>query len=277
MGYKRSEKNPKGHSSAQFQRPVRVPIHADLEQAAALFTGKHKIVILAGQGARGAATELTQVAERLAAPVIKALLGKDVLPDDSPYTTGTIGLLGTRPSSEAIEGCDALLLIGTSFPYLEYLPKPDQAVAVQIDDDPARIGLRYPVTVGLAGDAVATLRELLPLLPQNTDRAFLEQAQAGMRAWNRLMEERGSRPDVPMKPQVVAWELGKLLADDAIITSDSGTISTWGGAANSDPRQPTLFAQWQSGNDGERLSLCYRRASSLPRPPMRGLCRRRRL
>ena len=222
-----SKKNVPGHTTERFQPPLQVPLRTEIERAAALFTGKRRIVILAGSGARGAAAELEEIAERLAAPIVKPVLGKDVVPDDSPYTTGGAGLLGTRPSQEALESCDALLLVGTSFPYLEYLPKPGQAVAVQIDADPARIGLRYPVTVGLAGDAPATLRELLPLLPRNEDGAFLEQAQAGAREWWQLMEQRGTRPDLPMKPQVVAWQLGQLLRDDAIVAADSGTISTW--------------------------------------------------
>ncbi|HYO49673.1 MAG TPA: thiamine pyrophosphate-binding protein, partial [Chloroflexia bacterium] len=224
---KRSEKNIKGHAEADFRVPVQVPLRADLERAASLLKGRRKIVILAGSGARGAADELEQIAEKLAAPIVKPLLGKDVVPDDSPYTTGGAGLLGTRPSTEALEQCDALLLVGTSFPYMDYYPKPGQAVAVQIDIDPARIGLRYPVDMGLVGDAPAILRELLPLLPANEDRSFLQEAQEGTKEWWRLMEERGTQPDKPMKPQVAAWHLGQLLSEDAIISSDSGTIATW--------------------------------------------------
>jgi pyruvate dehydrogenase (quinone) len=224
---KRSKKNVEGHTAANFQWPVQVPSRRELEQAARVFQGKGRIVILAGSGARGATDELEEAAERLAAPIVKPILGKDVVPDDSPYTTGGIGLLGTLPSERALKECDALLMIGTSFPYIEFLPKPDQAAAVQVDADPARLGLRYPIDVGLVGDATATLRELLPLLPSNTDRTFLEEAQEGMGEWLKLMEARASRQDVPMKPQVVAWELGKLLSDDAIIASDSGTIATW--------------------------------------------------
>ncbi len=163
----------------------------------------------------------------MAAPIVKPLLGKAAVPDDSPYTTGGIGLLGTRPSQEALEECDTLLMVGTSFPYIEFLPKPGQARAVQIDVDPVRIGLRHPIEVGLAGDSKRTLEKLVPLLAQREDRAFLEKAQAGMREWWELMETRGTRTDKPMKPQVVAWELGKRLADDAIVSSDSGTIATW--------------------------------------------------
>jgi pyruvate dehydrogenase (quinone)/pyruvate oxidase len=149
------------------------------------------------------------------------------VPDDSPYTTGGIGLLGTRPSQEALEECDTLLMVGTSFPYIEFLPKPGQARAVQIDLDPTRIGLRYPVEVGLTGDARSCLQVLLPLLHPRRDRRFLQKAQKGMREWWKLMEERGTRRDMPMKPQVVAWELGRQISEDAIVSCDSGTIATW--------------------------------------------------
>ncbi len=223
----RSEMNVKGHSSDQPLQLSRIPVAADLHRAAAAFQGKTKIAILAGNGARGARAELLEAAEKLGAPIIKPLLGKDVVPDTSPYTTGGIGFLGTRPSEEALEECDALLMVGTSFPYISFLPKPGQATVVQIDDDPSRLGLRAPVTVGLAGDAAPTLRELLPLLPRNADRAFLEKAQAGMRDWWTLMEERGARSETPMKPEVVSENLDQLLTDDAIISTDSGTITTW--------------------------------------------------
>jgi pyruvate dehydrogenase (quinone)/pyruvate oxidase len=149
------------------------------------------------------------------------------VPDTSPYTTGSIGLLGTKPSQEALEQCDTLLMIGTSFPYIEFLPKPGQARGVQIDVDPSRIGLRYPVEVGLVGDSKQTIQALLPLLRRKEDRSFLKQAQDGMGEWWQLMEERGTRTDTPMKPQVVAWELGKRLSDTAIVSCDSGTIATW--------------------------------------------------
>jgi len=185
------------------------------------------VVILAGRGALGAGDELEQVAETLGAPIVKALLGKAVVPDDSPYTTGGIGLLGTKPSQEAIEDCDTLLLVGTSFPYVEFLPKPGAAKGVQIDLDPLRIGLRYPVEVGLVGDARQTLTELLPLLLRNERRDFLEKAQENMRDWQETMLQQARRADRPMKPQVAAWELGTRLAPNAIVSADSGTISTW--------------------------------------------------
>lgn len=223
---KRYMRNVKGHTSEAFTVPKRIPEREQMEKAARLLLGKTKIAILVGSGARGAREEVLQVADRLAAPVVKALLGKDVIPDDSPFTTGGTGVVGTRPSSDVFENCDALLIIGSSFPYIEFLPKPGQAVGVQIDDKPERIGLRYPIEVGLVGDAQATLRELLMYLPRNEDRSFLKQAQKGMAEWWDLMEERATRTDKPMKPQVVSWNLSQLLADDAIVIGDSGTVTT---------------------------------------------------
>jgi pyruvate dehydrogenase (quinone)/pyruvate oxidase len=206
---------------------MRIPPREELERAAQLLAGRTKIAILAGQGARGAGDELEQLAEVLGAPIIKASLGKDCVPDDSPYTTGGIGVIGTRPTQDAIEGCDTFVIVGSSMPYIEFLPQPGQAACVQIDDRPERIGLRHPADVGLVGDARATLRELLPLLSRNEDRAFLEQAQAGMREWWQLMEHRGTRDDVPMKPQVVAWHLAEALAENAIVCGDSGQVTYW--------------------------------------------------
>jgi len=226
-GGERSRRNIAGHTSDVFARSARMPADDDLQRAAAVLNAGRKIAILVGQGANGAVDELEQVAERLGAPIIKTILGKAAIPDDHPYTTGGIGLLGTKPSQEAIEQCDTLLMVGTSFPYIEFLPKPGQARAVQIDIDAARIGLRYPVEVGLVSDGRRTLQELLPFLIRNENRKFMEQAQVGMQQWWALMEGQGTRPDLPMKPQVVAWELGKRLSDTAIVSSDSGTITTW--------------------------------------------------
>jgi pyruvate dehydrogenase (quinone) len=225
-----SKKNPDPQhpfTSSVPAAPVALPPEGDLRRAAEVLNAGKKVAILAGRGALGATDELEQVAETLGAPIVKALLGKAAVPDDSPYTTGCHGLLGTRPSLDAIDGCDTLLLAGTSFPYMDFLPQPDAARAVQIDLDPTRIGLRYPVEVGLAGDARGTLRALLPLLERQEDRRFLEKAQEGMREWWELMEQRGTRQDRPLKPQVVAWELGQRLAPDAVLACDSGTITTW--------------------------------------------------
>jgi pyruvate dehydrogenase (quinone)/pyruvate oxidase len=223
----RSKRNLPGRSTDVYARSARLPDDGDIERAAEILDAGTKVAILAGQGALGATDELEQCAELLAAPVVKALLGKAAVPDDSPYTTGPIGLLGSKPSQEALEACDTLLLVGTSFPYIEFYPKPGQARAVQIDLDPARIGLRYPVDVGLVGDSRRTLAALVSRLARKDDRGFLEAAQDGMRKWRALMEERGTRMDKPMKPQVVAWELGKRLASTAIVSADSGTVATW--------------------------------------------------
>lgn len=223
----RSKRNVPGHTSDLFARGAALPAEADLQRAAAILNSGKKVAILAGRGALHATDELEQTAEKLGAPIAKALLGKAAVPDFSPYTTGPLGLLGSEPSQDAIESCDTLLMVGTSFPYIEFLPRPGQARAVQIELDAARIGLRYPIEVGLVGDSRSTLQGLLPLLKRKRDRSFLEQAQTGMKEWWKLMEERGSRKDKPMKPQVVAWELGKRLRDDAIVTCDSGTITTW--------------------------------------------------
>jgi pyruvate dehydrogenase (quinone)/pyruvate oxidase len=224
----RSERNLKGYAMSDvLARRDGLPAAKDLQRAADLLNEGERIVILAGQGALRATDELIAIAAKLGAPIVKALLGKACVPDDSPYTTGGIGLLGTAPSQEAMEECDTLLLVGTSFPYIEFYPAPGQARAIQIDRDPARIGLRYPVEVGLAGDAKRTLELLQPMLRRKKNQRFLEKAQRGMRDWWKLMAQRGTRRDLPMKPQVVAWEVGKQIDDNAIISCDSGTIATW--------------------------------------------------
>jgi pyruvate dehydrogenase (quinone)/pyruvate oxidase len=223
----RSKRNIPNHVSEMMAQSGHMPSEDQLQRAAEILNAGKKICILAGRGALGAAAELPTIAERLGAPVAKPLLGKGCLPDDSPYCTGGVGLLGTRPSQDALEQCDTLLIVGSAFPYIEFYPQPGKARAVQIDIDPQRIGLRYPVEAGLVGDSIRVLRALLPRLDYHQDRSFLEQAQAGMREWTELMNERGTRTDVPMKPQVVAHELNKLLHDDAIIATDSGTITTW--------------------------------------------------
>jgi pyruvate dehydrogenase (quinone)/pyruvate oxidase len=223
----RSKRNVPQHSSDRYAPPFPVPTNDELRSAAEILNAGKKTVILAGQGALHAGDELEQVAEILGAPIIKALLGKAAVPDDSPYTTGGIGLLGTKPSQNAMEECDTILIVGSAFPYIEFMPKPDQARGVQIDREPQQIGLRFPVEVGLVGDSRQTLRSLIPLLRRNENRKFLEKAQEGMKDWWKVMEERGTRRDKPMKPQVVAWELGKRLPSNAITTCDSGTITTW--------------------------------------------------
>ena len=216
-----------GHTSAAWTPSATVPPAGDLHRAAELLNGSFRPVLLVGKGALGATAEVIEIATKLGAPVVKALLGKAVLPDDHPLTTGGIGLLGTRASETAMQECDGLLIVGSSFPYIEYLPKPGQASGVQIDDRPDRIGLRYPVEVGMIGDAKATLAALSPLIEPKQDRSWLEQAQKNMAEWNDLLKSRASRDDVPMKPQRVAAELSELAADDAILSVDSGTNTFW--------------------------------------------------
>src|ERR1035437_5627852 len=207
--------------------PFPLPHRGSLQQAADIINRGSKVAILAGAGCLKAREEILQLAERVAGPIIKPLLGKAVVPDDSPYTTGGVGLLGTAPSQDALADCDTLIIAGSSFPYLEFYPKPGKAKTVQIDLDPARIGLRHPADVGLVGDCRAVLSALLSLVDQKEDRSFLEQAQKDMKDWKDLMKTRGTRTDMPMKPQVVTYHLNKLLDNNAIVSSDSGTIVTW--------------------------------------------------
>ena len=215
------------HTSDVAAHGARLPDEADLRRAASLLDAGQRVAILAGRGALGAGDLVERAADTLAAPIVKALLGKAVVPDDSPFTTGPVGLLGSRPSQEALARCDTLLMIGTSFPYLEYYPPPGQARGVQIDVDPTRIGQRYPVEIGLVGDSARTLEALLPLLARKADRSFLEAAQSGMADWRALLQERESRPDRPMKPEALAHALGERLRHDAIVACDSGTVATW--------------------------------------------------
>src|SRR5207244_4030883 len=186
-----SQRNIPHHTSDVCAIGVVVPPESELERAAYILNSGKRIALLVGRGAIGATDELEVLAETLGAPIIKALLGKAAVPDTSPYTTGTIGLLGTKPSQDAMENCDTLFMIGTSFPYIEFLPKPGDARAIQLELNPMRIGLRYPVEVGLVGDAKRTLQRLLPLLKRNRYRKFLDRAQAGMRQWWALMEAYG--------------------------------------------------------------------------------------
>src|SRR4051812_23449047 len=223
----RSSANVMSHSADLYTAVHPVPPAASLQAAADAINRGTKVAILAGRGCLGARDELLQVSEVTGAPIVKALLGKAAVPDRHPNTTGGIGLLGTAASQDALKECDTLIIAGSSFPYMEFYPKPGQAQTVQIDISPTRIGLRHPADIGLVGDCATVLRALLPLLQRKEDRSFLKKAQERMRTWNQLMQDRGTRTDMPMKPQVVTYELNKLLANDAIVSSDSGTIATW--------------------------------------------------
>jgi pyruvate dehydrogenase (quinone) len=223
----RSSANIPKHSSDLYAASYPTPPYAALQAAAELINKGSKVAILAGRGCLNAREEILDLAKAVAGPIIKPLLGKAVVPDRSPYTTGGIGLLGTAPSQDALQECDTLIIAGSGFPYMEFYPKPGSAKTVQIDIDPTRIGLRHPADIGLVGDCRTVLKALLPLIETKSDQSFLEKAQRRMKSWYDLMEERGTRTDMPMKPQVVTHTLNKLLNSDSIVSSDSGTIATW--------------------------------------------------
>jgi pyruvate dehydrogenase (quinone) len=217
-----------GHTS-DFYANITVPDRGLVEDAANILNSGRKIVLLVGQGALSAGDEVIQVAEKLEAPIVKALLGKAVIPDDHPVCIGGLGLLGTEPATDAMNEADTLLMVGTSFPYIDYLPKPGQARGIQIDIKPNNIGLRYPVEIGLVGDSKLVLSELLPLLHQRseTEREFLKSKQDAMVDWNKLMKEQSSRTNKPIKPQAIAHAVSELLEDNAIISVDCGTNTSW--------------------------------------------------
>jgi pyruvate dehydrogenase (quinone)/pyruvate oxidase len=236
----RSIKNIEGHTAVTAIDGRRLPPDERLEQAAQLLSSHERTVIFIGAGARGAGDEVERIAEKLGAPIIKAMLGKDAVPDDSPYCLGGYALVGTRPAQEALQGCDSILIVGSSSPYIEFLPQPGQAAGVQIDDRPERIGLRYPIEVGLCGDAKLTLAGLEPLLARRDNRSFLEHAQEQMRDWRELQQSRAQPVGDVIKPDAVPYHLSKALADRAILCGDSGTVTTW--AARTELRRGQRFS-----------------------------------
>ncbi len=223
---KYSRHNVAYHTSDVYSAET-IPSHSLIEKAASVLNAGSRIVILVGQGALESGDEVVAVAEKLDAPVVKALLGKAVIPDDNQYSLGGLGLLGTTPSSDAMSEADTLLMVGTSFPYVEYLPKPDQARGIQIDIKAEKIGLRYPVEIGLVGDSKLILSALLPLLHQKYDLGFLKSKQVAMKKWNNLLKEQSTRNDKPIKPQVIAQAVSDELDDNAIISVDCGTNTSW--------------------------------------------------
>jgi pyruvate dehydrogenase (quinone) len=215
------------YSSVGYARPRIIPAESELDRAAELLNGAEKVAMLVGQGALGARDEVEQTAELLGAGVAKALLGRTVLPDDLPFVTGPIGLLGSTASYELMENCDALLMVGTSFPYAEWLPKEGQAKCVEIDIKASMIGIRYPVDVFLVGDAATTLAELNKRLKRKADRSWRETVEGNVREWWRVVEARALMEGEPMNPQRVVHELSQRLPDDAIVTADSGSSTNW--------------------------------------------------
>ncbi|MFD8247996.1 thiamine pyrophosphate-requiring protein [Nocardia sp. NPDC059691] len=200
---------------------------AGIERAAEIIDAGSRVAILVGQGARDAAEQVMELAEITGAGVAKALLGKDVLSDDLPYVTGSIGLLGTRPSYELMRDCDTLLIIGSNFPYSQFLPDFGQARAVQIDIDGAMIGMRYPTEVNLVGDAKRTLTELLPLLSRKSDRSWRTTIESNVRRWWETIERQSLLDAKPVNPMRVVWELSRYIPEDAIVTADSGSSTNW--------------------------------------------------
>ncbi len=225
------EQPPRRHgasfSGIGYSRPLVIPMEDDLLRAASILNQGERVAMLVGAGALGASDEVAEVADVLGAGVAKALLGKAVLPDDLPYVTGSIGLLGTKPSWDMMMECDTLLMVGSSFPYSEFLPKLDQARGVQIDIKPRMLGLRYPMEVNLCGDSRHTLQALYPLLKRKADRSWRGRIEGWVADWWKVLEARAMNDGNPINPQRVFWELSPRLPDRCILTCDSGSAANW--------------------------------------------------
>jgi pyruvate dehydrogenase (quinone) len=241
-------------SSLGIEWPTAAPDEDALRAAAELLNAGNKVAILAGSGARGARAELLEIADLLGAGVAKALLGKDVLSDELPFVTGSIGLLGTRPSYEMMMDCDTLLTVGSSFPYTQFMPEFGQARGVQIDVDAKYIGMRYPYEVNLVGDASATLRALIPQLVRKTDQSWREQIEANVARWWKVMEAEAKVTAEPVNPMLPFFELSPRLPDDAIVAADSGSSANW-------------YARQLKFRDGMRGSLSGNLATMGPGVP----------
>jgi pyruvate dehydrogenase (quinone) len=215
------------HSGVGYTEPKVVPYDADLRRAADILNAGKKVAMLVGAGALHATDDVIAVADKLGAGAAKALLGKAALPDDLPWVTGSIGLLGTKPSYDLMNECDTLLMIGSGFPYAEFLPKEGQAKGIQIDLDPGMLSLRYPMEVNLVGDSAETLRALLPMLKQKSESSWRKTIEGWTRTWWEMLEGRALAEANPINPQRVTWELSPRLPEQAIITSDSGSCANW--------------------------------------------------
>ncbi|MGN6401809.1 MAG: thiamine pyrophosphate-requiring protein [Flavisolibacter sp.] len=242
------------HSGIGYKPPRIIPHEEDIEKAAIILNEGEKVAMLVGAGAFGAEEEIMQVAELLGAGVAKALLGKAVLPDDLPYVTGSIGLLGTGPSWDMMMDCDTLLIVGSSFPYSEFLPKEGQAKGVQIDIDGKMLGIRYPTDVNLQGDSKETLKALIPFLKRKEDRSWRESLEEKIEKWWRVVESRSENSANPINPQQVYRELSKRLPDNCILSADSGSTAAW-------------FAQNLKIRKGMKASLSGNLATMCPGMP----------
>ena len=215
------------HTGVGYAGPAKLPDDALLRAAADVLNSGQKVAMLVGAGALEATDEVIAVADRLQAGVAKALLGKAAVPDDLPFVTGSIGLLGTKPSWDMMKNCDTLLMVGSAFPYSEFLPEPGAARGVQIDIDGSRLSLRYPMEVNIVGDSATTLRALLPMLTQKKKSSWMRGIEDGMNEWWKTLEARAMHSAEPLNPQRVFWELSPRLPDNAIITADSGSVANW--------------------------------------------------
>jgi pyruvate dehydrogenase (quinone) len=252
------------HSGIDYCEPHVVPAESDLRRAAEVLNAGTKVAMLVGAGALHAAAEVTEVAELLGAGVAKALLGKAALRDDLPFVTGSIGLLGTRPSYEMMMDCDTLLIVGSRFPYSEFLPEEGQARGVQIDLDARMLSIRYPTEVNLVGDSVLTLRALIPLLKRKQERAWRGKIEKHVAEWWRVLEARAMSPADPVNPQRVFWELSPRLPDDCIITCDSGTSAGW--FARDLKMRPGMMASLSGGLATMGSGVPYAIAAKFARP-----------
>ncbi|MBO0693858.1 MAG: thiamine pyrophosphate-requiring protein, partial [Acidimicrobiaceae bacterium] len=242
------------YTSIGWNKPRMVPAEHLLQEAADVLNGSQKVAMLIGQGARQAGPQVIEAAELLGAGVAKALLGKDVIPDTLPFVTGAIGLLGTEPSEKMMNACDALFMVGTSFPYAEWLPKPGQARCVEIDIDGSLIGVRYPNEVSLVGDAKDTLEALVPKLERKQERSWRQLIEGEVATWRRVLDDRAHQPGDPLNPQYLFWELNRRLPDHCILTSDSGSATNW-------------YARHIDLREGMQASLSGTLATMLPGVP----------
>lgn len=217
------------HTGVGYAGPAKLPDQALLQQAADVLNAGKKVAILVGSGALAATDEVIAIAEKLQAGVSKALLGKAVLPDSLPWCTGGLGLLGTKPSWDMMQDCDTLLMVGSSFPYSEFLPKPGSARGVQIDLDGTRLSLRYPMEINMVGDSATTLKALLPLLEQKKPGSWRKEIESNVAAWWKTLEERAMQSADPINPQRIFWEASKRLPENCIMTGDSGSVANWYG------------------------------------------------
>ena len=257
------EDPPRKHGAVQtgvgYSRPLVVPCAQDIHRAADVLNAGRKVAILIGAGALGAREEVIAVAEKLKAGVAKALLGKAAAPDTLPWVTGSIGLLGTKPSYDMMMACDTLLMIGSGFPYSEFLPQEGQARGVQIDIDASMLSMRYPMEVNLHGDAAATLRELLLRLDEKTDLRWRDWIERKVSDWWELLEDRALAPANPVNPQKVAWELSPRLPEDSIITCDSRLLRQLVRARSEDQGRDDVFPLRRARLHGRRRALRHRR------------------